>query len=84
MLNEVARGGVGVIQLVRDKDLLRKIVMKTLIDGNHADNYVRQKFIEEAQITAQLEHPNIVPVHEFGYFSGGEVFHDEADSRTNP
>ncbi|MEE2789600.1 MAG: bifunctional serine/threonine-protein kinase/formylglycine-generating enzyme family protein [Myxococcota bacterium] len=74
VLNEVARGGVGVIQLVRDKDLLRKIVMKTLIDGNHADNYVRQKFIEEAQITAQLEHPNIVPVHEFGYLSGGEVF----------
>ena len=71
---EIARGGVGRISLVRDRDLMRTLVMKTLIEGNNVSDYVLQKFIEEAQITAQLEHPNIVPVHDFGYFSGGEVF----------
>ncbi len=74
MLDEIARGGVGAISLVRDRDLMRTLVMKTLIEGNEVSDYVLKKFIEEAQITAQLEHPNIVPVHDFGYFSGGEVF----------
>ncbi|MSP71238.1 MAG: hypothetical protein EXR76_03440 [Myxococcales bacterium] len=71
---EIARGGVGGINLVRDRDLLRTLVMKTLLEGNKVSDYVLKKFIEEAQITGQLEHPNIVPVHDFGCFSGGEVF----------
>lgn len=71
---ELARGGVGCIHVVRDRELMRTLVMKTLIDGSAVSDYVLQKFVEEAQITAQLEHPNIVPVHDFGYFSGGEVF----------
>ena len=74
VLKEVARGGVGRIDLVRDRDLMRTLVMKTLIEGNDASEYVLKKFVEEAQITSQLEHPHIVPVHDFGFFSGGEVF----------
>jgi serine/threonine-protein kinase len=74
IVREIARGGVGRIDLIRDKDLMRTLVMKTLIDGSGATDYVLKKFVEEAQITAQLEHPNIVPVHDFGFFSGGEVF----------
>ncbi|MBU0552111.1 SUMF1/EgtB/PvdO family nonheme iron enzyme [Myxococcota bacterium] len=74
MGQELARGGVGAIHYVKDKDLMRTLVMKTLIQGHEVTDYVLQKFIEEAQITAQLEHPNIVPVHDFGYFSGGEIF----------
>jgi len=71
---EIARGGVGAIHKVQDRDLMRGLVMKTLIQGHEVSEYVLQKFIEEAQVTAQLEHPNIVPVHDFGYFSGGEIF----------
>jgi serine/threonine-protein kinase len=71
---EIARGGVGRIHLIRDRDLMRTLVMKTLIDGTQVSDYVLKKFVEEAQITGQLEHPNIVPVHDFGFFSGGEVF----------
>jgi serine/threonine-protein kinase len=74
LLDELARGGVGHITLVRDHDLMRRLVMKTLIDGHKVSDYVRQKFVEEAQITAQLEHPNIIPVHDFGLFTGGEIF----------
>ncbi len=74
MEDELARGGVGCIHVVRDRELMRTLVMKTLIEGSQVSDYVLKKFVEEAQITAQLEHPNIVPVHDFGYFSGGEVF----------
>ena len=59
--------------MVDDRELMRTLVMKTLIEGREADPYVVKKFVEEAQITAQLEHPNIVPVHSFGRFSE-EVF----------
>ncbi len=71
---EIGRGGVGAIRICRDKSLLRTLVMKTLIDGTKSSAYALRKFIEEAQITAQLEHPNIVPVHDFGYFDNGEPF----------
>ena len=71
---ELARGGVGVIHVVKDRELMRTLVAKTLIDGHEADEYVLKKFVEEAQITAQLEHPNIIPVHEFGRYESGEVF----------
>ena len=74
VLGEIARGGVGAIHMVRDRDLMRRLVMKTLIEGHEVSPYVKAKFVEEAQITAQLEHPNIIPVHDFGYFSGGEIF----------
>ena len=67
-MEELARGGVGAIRRIRDKEPRRNLVVKTLLDGTSASEYVFKKFIEEAQITAQLEHPNIVPVHEFGYF----------------
>ena len=72
--DELARGGVGVIHLAHDRELMRTLVVKTLIEGSNVSDYVLKKFVEEAQVTAQLEHPNIVPVHDFGYFSGGEVF----------
>jgi serine/threonine-protein kinase len=74
IVRELARGGVGCIHVARDRDLMRTLVMKTLIEGHKVSDYVLKKFVEEAQITGQLEHPNIVPVHDFGYFSGGEVF----------
>ena len=74
IVRELARGGVGCIHIARDRDLMRTLVMKTLIEGHKVSDYVLKKFVEEAQITGQLEHPNIVPVHDFGYFSGGEVF----------
>ncbi len=71
---EIARGGVGLIRACRDTELLRPLVMKTLKDGRSASPEALRKFVLEAQITAQLEHPNIVPVHDFGYFPNGEPF----------
>lgn len=71
---ELAKGGVGVINQAFEKRLRRHLVVKRLIDQEQASRYVLEKFIEEAQITAQLEHPNIVPVHDMGTTSDGEVY----------
>jgi len=63
---EIARGGVGVILKGRDADLGREIAMKVLQE-RHAENAALvQRFVEEAQIAGQLQHPGILPVYELG------------------
>ncbi len=66
VLGELARGGMGVVLKSRDQDLGREVAMKVL----HGDAFVQpetvQRFIEEAQIGGQLQHPGIVPVYELG------------------
>jgi WD40 repeat protein/serine/threonine protein kinase len=79
---EVARGGMGVIFRVRDRDLSRTLAMKvmTLTPGatpSATDATTRlglARFLEEAQVTAQLDHPGIVPVHEVGLDDQGRPF----------
>jgi len=62
----VARGGMGAILEARDPDLRRTVALKVMLSGPGASEGERQKFLSEARITSQLEHPNIVPVHELG------------------
>lgn len=63
---EIARGGMGVVLKGRDVDLGRDVAMKVL-RTNHATNPAMvQRFMEEAQITGQLQHPGILPVYELG------------------
>ena len=61
---EIARGGMGAVLHAVDCDIRREVALKYLLDQSNATNKIR--FVEEAQITGQLEHPNIVPVHELG------------------
>jgi serine/threonine-protein kinase len=63
---EIARGGAALVHTIVDKTLLRRCAMKILTSAPKPDAAERQRFIEEAQITAQLDHPNIVPIHELG------------------
>ncbi len=66
LLGEIARGGMGVILKGHDTDLGRDVAVKVL-DGELAKRpEVVQRFIEEAQIGGQLQHPGIVPVYELG------------------
>jgi len=66
MLGEIARGGMGVILKGHDTDLGRDVAVKVL-DGELAKRpNVVQRFVEEAQIGGQLQHPGIVPVYELG------------------
>jgi serine/threonine-protein kinase len=66
IVGEIARGGVGIVHKARDKDLGRDVALK-LLRKEHADKpEVFERFIEEAQIGAQLQHPGIVPVYGLG------------------
>ena len=61
---ELARGGMGRIHPATDRNLLRHVALKRLDPSLAGHSFYRDGFIAEAQITGQLEHPNIVPVHE--------------------
>ncbi len=60
---EIAEGGMGKVLLVHDQELDRNVVMKVL-RGDRRDPDSLRRFLEEARITARLEHPNIVPVYD--------------------
>jgi serine/threonine-protein kinase len=66
ILGEIARGGMGVILRVRDHSLARDVAVKVLREDAADDASVLRRFIEEAQIGGQLQHPGVVPVYEFG------------------
>ncbi len=71
MYPEFGRGGMGHVHPATDRSLLRHVALKRL-DKQYASNpFYRDGFIAEAQITGQLEHPNIVPVHELAIDEGG-------------
>jgi serine/threonine-protein kinase len=61
---EIARGGQGVVRKMYDKTLRRYVALKVMHEelANHPD--LRDRFVDEARITGQLDHPNIVPVYD--------------------
>lgn len=61
---ELARGGMGHVHPATDRNLLRPVAMKRLDREFAPVPFYRDAFVAEAQMTGQLEHPNIVPVHE--------------------
>ena len=65
-LKFLGKGGMGVINLAQDKNCLRKVAIKSLNKSHKEDNEAILRFTEEAQIAAQLEHPNIVPIYDLG------------------
>ena len=71
---EIGRGGMGAIRYVVDRRLLRQMALKTLPPGVPPKSEAARRFIEEAQITGQLDHPNIVPVHALGQTTRGDIF----------
>ncbi len=73
-LGVLAKGGMGIVCRVRDERLHRSLAMK-ILNKNLLDRAEeRMRFVEEAQIGAQLQHPNIVPVHEIGELPDGRPY----------
>jgi len=72
---ELGRGGMGVVRLVKDLDIGRQVAMKTLIPDDPDTDSLVDSLIAEAQTTGQLQHPNIVPLYELGVLSNNEVFY---------
>ena len=72
---DLARGGMATILTARDANLRRTVAVKRVEDsGDHA-NRDMGRLIAEAQILAQLDHPNIVPVYELGAGEGGDLYY---------
>ena len=71
---ELGAGSQGIVFRVLDRDCRREVALKSLratgVDGGDIS-----RFVHEAQITAQLEHPGVVPVHDFGMLPDGTVFY---------
>ena len=71
----IAAGGMGAILDARDLNLKRRIAMKVMHHPDRVSESQLARFIEEAQVTGQLEHPSIVPVHELGIDAHGRPFY---------
>jgi WD40 repeat protein/serine/threonine protein kinase len=69
----IAQGGMGAILGAHEATTQRTVAMKVML--SHMSESAVLRFIEEAQITSQLEHPNIVPVHELGVDEHDQVFY---------
>jgi serine/threonine protein kinase len=65
---------MGAIIKGRDTDLGRELAIKVLLDQHKDKPEVIQRFIEEAQISGQLQHPGIAPVYELGQFADNRPF----------
>jgi tetratricopeptide (TPR) repeat protein len=74
LIGELARGGMGMIYQGRDLDLGRELAVKVIRDEYRDLPEMVRRFVEEAQIGGQLQHPGIVPVHELGRLPDGRLF----------
>ena len=74
LLGEIARGGMGAVLKGRDADLGRDLAVKVLLESHRDKPELIRRFVEEAQIGGQLQHPGIVPIYELGAFADRRPF----------
>ncbi len=74
IIDEIARGGMGVVYLARQRVLKREVALKVLRSGDNASVEERERLLREAKAAAGLSHPNIVPIHEFSIHQGQPYF----------
>ncbi|NQV24205.1 MAG: protein kinase [Rhodopirellula sp.] len=94
ILDEIGRGGMGVVYVARHRTLDRRVAIKMLLTGPHSGARERARFDREARAAARLQHPNIVALHGIGEHDGcpflvmefvdGPGLNAEAKSRSIP
>lgn len=75
MVDNFARGGMGNIWLAKDTMLKREIAYKELLPRAMRRSSIVERFIQEGQVTGQLEHPGIVPIYDLGYQEDGTPYY---------
>lgn len=75
LLNVIGEGGVGVVYAARQASIDRTVALKMLKPAGAKNADQREKFLSEAVVTADLDHPNIVPIYELGANEAGALFY---------
>src|SRR5438477_12252553 len=74
ILEEIGRGGMGVIYRARQRHSRRIVALKRMISYHADSRETRERFRREAEAAASLDHPNILPIHEVGHGEDGLPF----------
>lgn len=75
LIDNFAHGGLGNIWRARDQRIQRDVAYKELLPAALKNKNFLERFLEEAQITGQLEHPGIVPIYDLGWQDNGTPFY---------
>lgn len=75
VLRPHARGGLGKVSVALDSELNRQVALKEIREEYAHDQYNQSRFVQEAEITGQLEHPGIVPVYGLGAYRDGRPYY---------
>ena len=75
LIDVIGKGGMGVVYAARQSAIARTVALKMLKETDKQTEDQREKFISEAVITGELDHPNIVPIYDLGSNDAGALFY---------
>lgn len=84
LIRVLGRGGMGVVYQARQASIGRSVAVKMLNPAIDDNAKLQQKFVEEAAVTGELDHPNIVPIYDLGRTAQGLLFYAMKEVRGIP